>query len=93
MNLSGWNTNKNILFLVDLLCKDTFVQSELREKIKTVFSEFLEVKNISSYQFQKYKKTFKQMTQVIFITYGVKLSSFDSISLWFEPAVSGFEQA
>jgi hypothetical protein len=43
MSLACWNTNKNVLYLVDLLCKEAFVQPEIRSKIKTIFSEFLEV--------------------------------------------------
>ena len=43
MGLASWNSNKNVLFLVDLLCKEAFLQSELRARVKTIFAEFLEV--------------------------------------------------
>jgi hypothetical protein len=45
MGLASWNSNKNVLFLIDLLCKEAFLKSELRARVKNIFAEFLEVSN------------------------------------------------
>jgi hypothetical protein len=44
MGVASWNSHRNVLYLVDLLCKESFLVPELRFRVKTILAEFLEVR-------------------------------------------------
>ena len=48
LSLAGWASNRCILFIVDVICREAFCDEELRAKVKAIFAQILEVRHLSA---------------------------------------------
>ena len=46
--LAGWASNRCILFIVDVICREAFCDEELQAKVKAIFAQILEVRHLSA---------------------------------------------